>query len=119
MALSTDGGCSFGAAQYPRDLPSPGCQGSTILLADGAVAYSGDDSRSVRARMTVKMAAAPARFPPVFGPGVQLTPQSSGYSALFEAADGRVGALWEGPKGSQGPSEGDPGTILGAHFDHF
>ena len=96
VALSTDGGVSFADAQYPRNLPSPGCEGSTILLADGTVAYSGDADRSKRRRMTVKRAVSPVHFPPSFGQGRLLTANDSGYSALFDPGDGRIGVLWEG-----------------------
>ena len=101
VALSTDGGVTFTGAQYPRNLPSPGCQGSTILLVDGTVAYSGDDDRSKRRRMTVKRAVSPVHFPSSFGQGELLTANDSGYSALFDPGDGRIGVLWEGsdPKG--------------------
>lgn len=112
VALSTDGGASFSDAVYPSDLASPGCQGSTLLLTDGTVAYSGDDSRTSRMNMTLKRSAVSSQrsFPPRFDSGKLLTPSKfagvchssmvtpcgSGYSALFEAKDGAVGVLWEG-----------------------
>jgi hypothetical protein len=112
VALSTNGGESFKPAVFPTDLRSPGCQGSTILLSDGSLAYAGDDSRTSRHNMTLKITRAlntsnaAFTFPPTFDAGTLLSPRTcsnsmlepcgSGYSAVFQAADGRVGVLWEG-----------------------
>eukprot|EP01052_Picozoa_sp_SAG31_P004803 SAG31_NODE_203_length_20490_cov_7.713256_16_plen_145_part_00 len=106
-----NGGESFSDAVYPSDLASPGCQGSTILLSSGTIAYSGDDSREQRMNLTLKRSTPSNQrsFPPTFDSETLLSlpkwadacpssiekPCGAGYSALFEAQSG-VGVLWEG-----------------------
>ena len=112
VALSADGGESFTPVVLPPDPRSPGCQGSTVLLGDGSIAYAGDGSRTSRHNMTPKIHRATPNtsgaftFPPKFDAGTLLSPRTcsngmqqpcgAGYSAVWQAADGWVGVLWEG-----------------------
>lgn len=119
IALSTDGGATFGASLYDRQLQSPNCQGAS-LSSDGVLYYSGADSRETRMNMSVWSAHNISQWPPQFGEPTLLSPGKyaratcsseskapcgAAYSALLAAHTGGVGVLWErGTGGCVGPS---------------
>jgi len=118
VALSVDGGTTFGAALYDRQLPSPGCQGATLAVGGSVLVYSGDNSRTTRMNMTLRIATDTSTWPPRFGTSTLLSPVQwarnctdptaepcgAAYSALFadphtvvnNSGGGSIGVLWEG-----------------------
>ena len=120
IALSTDGGATFGSTVYDRQLQSPNCQGATVTTSGGALLYSGADSRETRMNMSVWRARNVTEWPPLFGPPTLVSPEvyarncsskseapcGAGYSALFASqGGGGAGLLWErGTGGCRGAS---------------
>ena len=118
VALSTDGGVTFGPTEYDRQLQSPNCQGASVS-SDGVLYYSGADSRETRMNMSVWSAQNVSEWPPKFSEPTLLSPKQyaaacsskskapcgAAYSGLFAAHTGGVGVLWErGTDGCNGAS---------------
>ena len=59
VALSTDGGVTFGAVRDHSDLLTPNCQGSVLFAGGSKVLYAGPRSTSERVRMTVLASGVP------------------------------------------------------------
>ena len=85
LALSTDGGVTFGQTVYDKQLQDPNCQGSTVSVStvnrggggtststststrtSSMLLFSGDDSRTFRMNMSVSTAVNVTAWPPHF-----------------------------------------------------
>jgi sialidase-1 len=114
VAVSTDGGASFGPVSFDAGLPDPNCQGSMLQLSGdthGRVAFSNPASRRSRVNMTTRVStdgtarhwlapgallSSPAAPAPPYSPAALAA-----YSALMHAhGSHELATLWEG--GHQG-----------------
>ena len=105
VAVSSDGGRSWGETAFDGSVvPDPDCQGALIALANGSLAFSNANSPSVRVNPAVRLGEATAAGVAWAAGATQLATgaTSAGYSSIFEAADGRLGVLWETEGGQPG-----------------
>ena len=93
IALSSDGGESWGSLQYDETLIDPMCQGSIINTEQGLV-FSNPATQEPfpRDHMTVRLSLDEGATWPI---GREIDAGPSAYSALAELPDGRFGLLWE------------------------
>jgi len=105
VALSTDGGASFGPVGYDLGLPEPVCMGSIIrsadpALGDGAVYFSNPGQASGRVTGLVRRSEDCTGMPPEqckWGDGTFTVypPGAFAYSCLTPLNHTHVGLLWE------------------------
>ena len=98
IALSNDGGLSFGPVQYDRALISPVCQAS-ITTFGNVTYFSNPASTSSRSRTTIRRSTDDAQ---TWGSSLLIEPgTSAGYSCLVEGElqglPGKGGILYEAP----------------------
>ncbi|MDE6099005.1 MAG: glycoside hydrolase [Muribaculaceae bacterium] len=92
FARSFDGGKSWTAVEHSSSLPDPACNGDMLVLPDGRIVHSINDSHTHRCCVSLFV------YDPVetvWRKTVEICPEPSSYSALCRLADGRVGVLSE------------------------
>ncbi|MDE9367227.1 exo-alpha-sialidase [Luteipulveratus sp. YIM 133132] len=101
VAISHDGGETYGPFEADPELPDSGNNGSIMRLYPNAPAddprskmllFSNTPDPSIRRGATVRMSCDDGQTWPV---SKAITQGSSGYSTLSHLPDGRIGLLWE------------------------
>lgn len=99
VALSTDGGETFGETTEDPTLIDPVCQGSILRLPDGALVFSNPASKK-REKLTVRLSTDDGKTWPH---AKELHSGPAAYSCLTVLPGGDVGCLYE--RGQKGPYE--------------
>eukprot|EP01043_Picozoa_sp_COSAG02_P050718 COSAG02_NODE_5246_length_4507_cov_629.114111_4_plen_345_part_00 len=92
VALSTDGGVTFGRIRQHSDLLSPTCQGSVLYVGRSTVLFAGPRSTHSRVDMTVLASEDDGT---TFNRSLLIWPKESMYSAMQLLPSGEVALLWE------------------------
>lgn len=92
VALSTDGGVTFGRIRQHSDLLSPTCQGSVLYVGGSTVLFAGPRSTHSRVDMTVLASEDDGT---TFNRSLLIWPKESMYSSMQLLPSGDVALLWE------------------------
>ncbi|MDE5642863.1 MAG: exo-alpha-sialidase [Muribaculaceae bacterium] len=92
FSRSTDGGRSWSAVEHSTTLPDPACNGDILLLSDGRLLHSINDSNTDRSRVSLFLSdSTHCRW----NKCLEICPGASSYSAMTLLPDGGVGVLSE------------------------
>ena len=95
VALSDDGGATFGAIVYDAQLPSPVCQASIIRSAQNGEVYFANPA-TTSGRTHGKVRRSPTGLPGSWTGSLDVTEGKFGYSCLTDVPQqGMLGLLWE------------------------
>ena len=95
VALSEDGGASFGSIVYDAQLPSPVCQASIIRSAQNGEIYFANPATS-SGRTHGKVRRSPTGLPGSWTSSLDVTEGKFAYSCLTDVPQqGMLGLLWE------------------------
>ena len=92
VAVSDDGGETFGPIRLHPDLLTPVCQGSVLFVKDTTILYAGPRSTTSRADMTVL---ASDDDGDTFNRSLLIWPKSSMYSSMQLLPSGEIVLLFE------------------------
>lgn len=92
IAVSKDGGLTFGPSSPDYALPDPGCNGDVLRVSDKVIVFGNAGVPNTRVRMTVRASFDDGRTWPV---SRVVHPGPSGYSTMALLPDGTVGLFYE------------------------